>query len=146
MGNEGFFQAPARRGRCPELRIRTLARNGPAQDSYEGRGRTDYETAANNLAEAERVTAVSAQEPYVHAKLAAAAINLGRARANWTDGRYDQALVCAQDSIRESGLAHRRSREALARYEDPGHLEIWRSWIHQAIETSRMTAGPLSWW
>jgi L,D-peptidoglycan transpeptidase YkuD (ErfK/YbiS/YcfS/YnhG family) len=99
------------------------------------------EAAADNLAEAEQVTAVSAQEPYVRAKLAAAAANLQRARANWNDGRFDQALLCAQDSIKESGLAHRRSRQALARYDDPRHLELWRSWIRQAIETSRMTGG-----
>lgn len=57
------------------------------------------------------------------------------------DGRYDQALTCAQDSIKESGLAHRRSRQALARYVDPGHLETWRRWIGQAVTTSRMTGG-----
>jgi len=99
------------------------------------------EAAADDLAEAERVTAVSAQESYVRAKLASAAMNLQRAKANWNDGRFDQALVCAQDSIKESGLAHRRSRQALARFDDPGHLELWRSWIRQAIETSRMTGA-----
>jgi L,D-peptidoglycan transpeptidase YkuD (ErfK/YbiS/YcfS/YnhG family) len=99
------------------------------------------EAAADGLAQAERVTAVSAQEPYIRAKLASAAMHLLRARANWNDGRFNQALICAQDSIRESQLAHRRSRQTLARYDDPRHLELWRSWIHQAIETSRMTAG-----
>jgi len=99
------------------------------------------EAAADNLAEAEQVTAISAQEPYVRAKLAAATMNLQRARANWNDGRFDQALVCAQDSIKESGLAHRRSRQALARFDDPRHLDLWRSWIRQAIETSRMTGA-----
>ena len=99
------------------------------------------EAAADNLAEAERVTAVSAQESYVRAKLSSAAMSLQRARANWNDGRFDQALICAQDSIKESALAHRRSRQTLARFDDPGHLELWRSWIRQAIETSRMTGA-----
>jgi L,D-peptidoglycan transpeptidase YkuD (ErfK/YbiS/YcfS/YnhG family) len=99
------------------------------------------DAAADNLAEAERVTAVSAQESYVRAKLSSAAMNLQRARANWNDGRFDQALICAQDSIKESALAHRRSRQAIARFDDPSHLELWRSWIRQAVETSRMTGA-----
>lgn len=99
------------------------------------------DAAADNLAEAERVTAVSAQESYVRAKLSSAAMNLQRARANWNDGRFDQALICAQDSIKESALAHRRSRQAIARFDDPSHLGLWRSWIRQAIETSRMTGA-----
>ncbi len=97
--------------------------------------------ASTDLSQAEAVTAVSAQEPYVHARLAAASINLQRSRAYHKDGRYDQALSCALDSIRDSGLAHRRSSIALARYDDPGHLRAWHSWIRQAIEISRQTGG-----
>ncbi len=97
--------------------------------------------ASEDLNQAEAVTAVSVQEPYVHARLAAAAINLQRSRAYHKDGRYDQALSCALDSIRDSGLAHRRSSIALARYDDPRHIQAWRGWIRQAVETSRLTGG-----
>ncbi len=99
--------------------------------------------AAADLEQAEQVTAVSAQEPYVRSKLAAAAINLKRAKAYQDCGRYDQALDCARESIKASSVAHARSRMALARYDDPGHLSAWRGWIRQAVDASRASGVAL---
>jgi L,D-peptidoglycan transpeptidase YkuD (ErfK/YbiS/YcfS/YnhG family) len=94
-------------------------------------------TAKADLEQAEALLAVSTQETYVRARLAEAAIGLQKARTYLGGGRYDQALSSAQDSIRNSQLAYRRSRQAIERYEDPKHLQMWREWIRQAVEGSR---------
>lgn len=98
-------------------------------------------TAKSDLEQAEALLAVSAQEAYVHAKLAAAAIGLQRAQAYMAGGRFNQALQSAQDSIRNSDLASRRSRQAIERYDDPKHLQMWREWIRQAVDNSRSSGG-----
>jgi|WetSurMetagenome_2_1015567.scaffolds.fasta_scaffold38766_3 L,D-peptidoglycan transpeptidase YkuD (ErfK/YbiS/YcfS/YnhG family) len=98
-------------------------------------------TAKSDLDQAEAILAVSAQESYVHAKLAAASIGLQRAQTYLAGGRYDQALVNAQDSIRNSQLANNRSRQAIERYDDPKHLQMWHEWIREAVDNSRATGG-----
>lgn len=97
--------------------------------------------AEENMDEAEVVTSVSQQDTYVHSKLASASMLLGRAKSYRAAGRYDQALADANESCRLSFQAHQRSKQVLARYDDPGHLRSWKAWIRQAVEASAQTGG-----
>lgn len=78
---------------------------------------------------------------YANAKLAAADQKLFEARACMKDGRYDESLVAAQRAAKESELAHKHTRLLLARFDDPGNLAKWQSWINQATASSRRNGG-----
>lgn len=97
--------------------------------------------AAEDLAEAEELGAVSAQETYLRGKLAQASILLNRARTYAAAGKFDQALASAAESSRSSQMAFSRSRQVLSRFDDPGHLRSWRVWQSKAVEHSAATGG-----
>jgi len=99
------------------------------------------EEAASSLDDSHRVARMSQAEAYVNAKLAAAQQKLYEARSCEADRRYDEALEAALRSRKESAVAGNRSRQLLARFEDPHSLSEWQSWVSQAVGYSRRTGG-----
>ena len=97
--------------------------------------------AAGSLAESHRVAKMSLPEAYVNAKLAAAKQKLHEARSCQADCRYDEALESALRSRKESAVAGSRSRQILARFDDPHSISQWQTWVSQAIAYSNRTGG-----
>jgi tetratricopeptide (TPR) repeat protein len=97
--------------------------------------------AEQDLAEAEELGSMSAQEPYLRGKLALASILLNRARAYEAAGKFDQALAAASESSRNSERALSRSREVLSRFDDPSHLRSWKIWQSRAVQYSASTGN-----
>lgn len=97
--------------------------------------------AASSLGDSRGVAKMSQAEAYVNAKLAAAEQKLHEARSCQADCRYDEAIEAALRSRKESAVANNRSRQLLARFDDPHSLNQWQSWVGQAIGYSRRTGG-----
>jgi hypothetical protein len=93
-------------------------------------------SAADKLSEAEALTSVGQQESSIRSHLASASMKLQQARSYLGAGRYEQSLEAAKESSRYSYLAHDRSRQSLARFDDPSLLRSWRNWMKEAIDAS----------
>lgn len=98
-------------------------------------------SAAEGLSEAEVLTSVGQQESSIRSQLASASMMLLQARSYLDAGRFEQSLAAAKESRRLSAIAHDRSRQTLARYDDPSLLRSWRNWLREAVEASARTGS-----